>query len=222
MKKFKLRLTNLGLSFKKEIAILIIVNVVLLLAGGAAFFFKRNYFIIGGAVGLMVVFSFVYLTRYSSIEAKLKQQNIDDFINLFTFFRTYINNNYNVYQSLIEISSFAESFSQDKLNILINDIDQDKSVEPFIRFARNYDLLLIEQLMISVYQMIDQGNNSNYLREFEILFSKLCDEHYSNELERKEKKLSSLTIFPLIGSGVLVLLITIGIAQVMGEMINGL
>ena len=221
MKKLKARIVNLGLNFKKEIALLIIVNIVLLLST-SSYIFLKNIFCIVLPLIFMAAFSYVYLSRYSSMEEKNKQDNIVDFITLFTFFKTYIKNNYNVYQSLIEISSFASEFSLDKLNILISDMDKDKSVEPFVRFAKNYDLLLIEQLMISVYQMIDQGNNSSYMNQFEILFNKLSEEQYEKEVSRKEKKLSTLTIFPLIGSGLLIVLITIGVVQVIGEMMNGL
>lgn len=220
--KLRQRIENVGLNYKKEIFIYILVVVFLLVGGGAAFFFLRNLFTIIVPLALALVFTFVYFSRYSSLEEKQTMENINDFICLFTYFKTYVKNDYNIYSALKEISAFANPFSLEKLTVLINEIDEDKSVEPFIRFARNYKLLLIEQLMISVYQMIDQGNDSSYMTQFDILFNKLSEEQYQKENERKEKKLSTLTTFPLIGSGLLIVLISIGVMQIIGDMINGL
>ncbi len=220
--RLKERIIKLGLNFKKEIAIYILVVVVLLLSSVPIFIFLNNILFALAPIVLAGIFSLVYFMRYSSLEDKMKVDNLNDFICLFTYFKTYIKNNYNVYSSLKELIPFANSFSQEKLNILINEIDSDKSVEPFVRFARNYDLLLIEQLMISVYQMIDQGNDSSYMRQFDILFTKLSEEQYEKEVERKQKRLSRLTMFPLIGSGLLIIQISVGVVQIIGDLLNGL
>lgn len=220
--KFKKRLINLGLNIKKEIFLYVLVIVLTIVASGVLFFFFRNIWLIVAPIGLGIVFTYIYFSRYSSMEEKQKIDNINDFVCLFTYFKTYLKNDYNVYSALKEISAFANPFSLEKFNILISEIDNDKSVEPFIRFAKNYDLLIIEQLMISIYQMIDQGNDSSYMRQFEILFTKLSEEQYQKEVERKNKRLSMLTSFPLIGSGLLIVLISIGVMQIIGDMLNGL
>ena len=220
--RFKQRLENIGLSYKREILIYVLVVVVLSIGGVGMYFVFHNLILSISPLAIIVLFTFAYFSRYSSMEEKQKIENINDFICLFTYFKTYLQNDYNIYSALKEISAFANPFSLEKITVLINDIDEDKSVEPFVRFARNYNLLIIEQLMISVYQMIDQGNDSSYMRQFEILFNKLSDEQYQKDNERKEKRLSMLTTFPLIGSGLLIVLISIGIIQVIGEMINGL
>ena len=222
MKKLKNRIINLGLSFKKEITILILANLALIAAAVILFTIMHNILLSLSFLFAAAAFTYFFLSRYSSMEEKNQQDNIKDFVTLFTFFKTYIQNDYNVYQALIEISHFADPFSLERLNNLISDMDKDKSVEPFIRFAKEYKLLLIEQLMISIYQMIEQGNNSSYMREFDILFTKLSEEQYRKEVEAKNKKLSRLTIFPLAGSGFLIILITIGVVQIIGDMLNGL
>ncbi len=220
--KFKKRLENIGLNYKKEIAIYVVVILLLITSSGLGYFFLRSLYILVASLGFALIFTFIYFSRYSSMEEKQKLDNINDFINVFTFFKTYIKNDYNIYSSLKEISTFSNQFTLEKLNILINEIDNDKTVEPFIRFARNYDLLIIEQLMISVFQMVDQGNNSSYINQFDILFSKLKDEQYQKDNGRKEKRLSSLTVFPMIGSGYLIIVISVGVVQMIGEMLSGL
>ena len=70
--------------------------------------------------------------------------------------------------------------------------------------------------------MVDEGTNLAYLQQFELLFAKLREESLKDELDHKYKSLSSATIFPLIGSALLIVMITFGIIEVIGESLNGL
>ena len=57
--------------------------------------------------------------------------------------------------------------------------------------------------------MIDEGNESAHFLQFEVVFSKLIDDEYRNELMKKTNSLGSMTSFPLIGSGLLIVMITL-------------
>ena len=70
--------------------------------------------------------------------------------------------------------------------------------------------------------MIDEGNDSPYLIQFESIFSNLRDELYQSIIQKKDKSLANMTMLPLVGSGLLIVMITFGVIQVMGEMISGL
>lgn len=222
MKKIKNRIINLGLSFRKEVTVLIIINVFIICVGVLAIILTKQLFaLIFIGVALLVI-NYVYLSRYQNLENARKEDNLRDLMNIVTFFKVYLQNGLNVYASLKEVSEFANPYLHEKFLFLLHQIDEDKSVQPFINFARNFDELIIEQLFISIYQMIDEGNNSSYLRQFEMIFNKLSNEIYDNEFLKKEKKLSSSTMFPLIGSGLLIVMITIGVVTVIGEMLYGL
>ena len=222
MKKFKERIDRLGLSYKKEVTICLLINLVLFGGLAALFLFthKIPYLIYGAA--FILVFNYVYLTRYKAMERELNQSNVIDFVSIFTYFKIYLNNGYNVYKSLELISKFANQDVKERFDVLQGEIDEDKSLQPFITFAKTFDNLLIEQLMISVYQMVDEGNNSSYLRQFEVLFTKLSDDLYTKEFQKQDKKLGSMTAYPLIGSATLILMITVGVINLIGDMIGGI
>lgn len=222
MSSLKEKIIRAGYSVKKEISVTVIIDIVLVLITVVAFYFLKNYIIIGVGAGVIVFFTYIYLSRFDSIIKEQDADNIKNFVGVFTFFKIYLKNGYNVYSALKEIMVFSNPFVAEKISTLLFDIDGDKSVKPFIKFARNFNLLLIEQLLISVYQMIDAGSNESYLQQFEMLFAKLSDENYQNDFNQKEKKLSSMTFFPLIGSGLLIVMITLGVLAVIGEMVNGL
>lgn len=188
----------------------------------AASLITKNYGILIGLLAFIIVFTYFYFSRYSSIEKRQKQDNLLEFVNLFTFFRMYIRNGFGVYTSLQEVSKFANPSLQELMKKLIEEIDKDKTISPFMNFAHNFDELVVEEIMISIYQMIDDGTNSNYLMQFELIFDKFSEILHKGQLDSKDKKLSTLTSSALFGSAYLIVMITMGVINLLGVMISGI
>lgn len=222
MKKIISQIKRLSLSVKKEFIIFGIINF-LLIAGSICLgiFGKKGVFFAFGP-GFAVVFSILYLSRYGTLINKINSDNLIEFSELFGFFRIYIKNGYNVYNAIKEISYFANEKLKELLTKLLAEIDSDKSVQPFINFSSNFDEIIVEELMISVYQMIDEGEQSNYLSQFELIFDKFSEALTQKELKKKDSKLGTLSSAPLIGSSFLIIVITIGIIGLIGDIINGI
>lgn len=222
MKKLIARMKRLGLSPKKEFIIFGVVNLVLIsLAIVGKMFLNNNVFLLIGP-GIAVIFSILFLTRYETAINNINSNNLLEFSDLFSFFRIYIKNGYNVYNALKEISNFANDNLKELLEQLLNEIDCDKSVQPFINFAKNFDEIIIEELMISIYQMIDEGEQSNYLVQFEFIFDKFSENLIAKELKKKDSRLATLSSSALVGSCFLVVVIAIGIVGVVGDLTNGI
>ena len=222
MNKLKAKIELAGLSFKKEIIIFIILNISSISISLFAILYFKNPIFLAFALFLLIILDYYYLSRYSSILKINNGEITTEFVSLLPFFRTYLKNHYSIYQALKELVSFSSDRLADRLNKLIGDIDEDKSITPFINFANQFDSSNIEQLMISIYQMIDEGNDSPYLLQFESIFSKLSDNLYLSIIEKRNKELGNLSIFPLIGSSLLIVMISFGVMEVIGGMINGL
>lgn len=221
LKRLKFRIESIGLTFKSQVTLFVILNVTLIGAGVGGFLYIRNVVVIAFFLILIVGADYVFLTRYKNIEKANEEALFREWIALVSLFKVYLRNNYNIYSSLKEIANFASPKLLDRLEKLIDRINEDKSVIPFIDFAKEFNSLQIEQLMISIYQMIDEGNDSLRLQQFEIHLNKLRDEMYQDEIELKEKSLNSMNVFPLIGSGLIIVMITFGVISVIGDMVNG-
>ena len=219
--KFKETVIRLRLPLKREIMFLVIGNL-LCLSLSVIPILMNNYYLFGFVGLFLFVFNFVFFFRYKTIEEKQNTENLNDFVELFNFFRIYIHNGFSVYCALQEIKNFANPILNERIDTLIKEIDNDKTVKPFIHFAESFKELVIEEMMISIYQMVDDGNNSKYLSQFELIFDKFSTLTHQKELERKEKRLTSTSYGPLIGSGVLIIMITVGILTIIGEMVNGI
>lgn len=223
MNKLRNLIESVGLSFKNQILLFALINIVLL-GGTAAIFllYKANPIII--AIGLFItsLIDYLFLSRYKGVRKSKERDILVEFISILSFFKTYINNGYSVYQSLNELTNYVGGELLERVETLISNMDNDKTITPFIEFSGLFSSLQVEQLMISIYQMIDEGNSSAYFNQFEMLFSNMRHDMLKNEIDSKEKALSNMTVFPLIGSALLIVMITFGILAVIGETINGI
>ena len=222
MKKIISKINQLGLSTRKEFSILGAVLLLCLLGIIMSFILLKKLIISVFFLGFAVVFSILYLNRYDAKISEIRRQNINEFVNLFSYFKVYIHNGYNVYSALKEIASFANLQLASLLYKLISDIDENKTVQPFIDFASNFDDVIVEEMMISIFQMVDDGEQSEYLKQFDLLFDKFSELIYKKQLESKNKKLGSICSTSLIASCYLIIVLTIGIINILGELINGI
>lgn len=218
MKKIKLK----KLSAKASLVILIIANVSIL---GAAITFLVLYqlytFI---PLPILIVGLIDYL--YYSKQKKTKKQKVilseKEFVTLFTYFKVYIANGFTVYSAIKEITAFASPSLKNELENFLAKVDQDKSIQPYIDFAHIFKPIIYEQFMISVYQMVEEGTSGLYLQQFDRIFFKLSEVVYQEEEAKRARKIATLGASPLIGAGLIIVLITIGVVAIIGEMISGI
>ncbi len=213
-------MVKLKLSPKTEYLKLAGIDIALITIGAVISFLIKSWLYLGLGLALAAIFSVYYLTRYGAQIDAINKENIEEFVNLFSYFKIYIHNGYNVYTSLKEIATFASPNLKELLNTLLDDVDNDKSVQPFIKFARNFNEIIIEEMMISIYQMIDDGEQSNYLAQFESVFDKFAELQAEKSLRAKDSSLGMLSSAPLVGACILIVMITIGIVGVLGDLMN--
>ena len=222
MNKLKERLIRLNISFRKELIRYIIIAVILLVIFTVVSILTKNYFLFIVMALVLLGFTYLYVSRYKAMEDKRKQNDLLEFVNLFAFFRIYLKNGLNVYAALKEMINFANQNLRELFQKLIDEIDENKSVEPFIKFAKYFNNLLVEEMMVSVYQIIDDGSDSNHLVQFELIYDKFSETLQKDRLNAKDKSLANLTVSALVGSAYLITVITIGIISILGDMMNGL
>lgn len=222
MNKLKERLIRLNISFRKELIRYIIIAAILLVIFTVVSILTKNYFLFIVMALVLLGFTYLYVSRYKAMEDKRKQNDLLEFVNLFAFFRIYLKNGLNVYAALKEMINFANQNLKELFQKLIDEIDENKSVEPFIKFAKYFNNLLVEEMMVSVYQIIDDGSDSNHLVQFELIYDKFSETLQKDRLNAKDKSLANLTVSALVGSAYLITVITIGIISILGDMMNGL
>ena len=222
MKKIKEKIESLKLSFKKEILTILIIDIFLLVMGIISYLFLKQIIFFAFTFFAFVLFSYFYLSRYDDLLKKREIEAQDEFVSLLPFLKTFLQNGFSIYHAFGELKNFASEYLSLRLTRLINNIDIDKSIKPYLDFAHEFKSLQIEQLLVCLYQMVDEGINSPYFNQFETILSSLSNEMHQKNLYTKETSLSNCCASALIGAAILIVLITLGVVSVIGEMINGL
>lgn len=219
-RSFKDRLSALGLSYTKEMLIIsliviLIISIVLVIV----FILKEIYVaLIAGAFGIVALY--FYISRYKTMEKNKEKENVDELISLLSYFEMFISNGNNVYTSFKMLLPYCGQYLQDAISSMLNQIDTDKSVGPYITFASKFNNRVIDSLMLSIYQMVDNGENTIELTEFDLLFNNIKNKNQEELIDSKKKSLDSLNSFPLIGAGAITIILSISIISIIGDYIN--
>lgn len=222
MNKLKNTMMELGYSPRKEIIRYIFILTVLIFVGIGIFFLTKNIVLPLFLFPVIFLFSILYFTRFGKMKDKKDAMNIEEFSILFGYFRIYIKNGFSVYSALKEIRMFADDSLRKMLDTLLREIDNDKTVQPFINFSKNFKEIIVKEMMISIYQMVDDGEQSDYLMQFELIFDKFSELIAEKNLKTKDSKLGTITSSPLVGSCFMIIVLAIGIIGIIGELVNGI
>lgn len=222
MNKIKKDIEFIGLSYQKEMIKLVVINVLLILLDIVTYLFlDQLYITIGIGVGLILI-NYLYLSSYSSKKDKLIEEREDEFIQMITYFQIFISNNMNVYHAFESLIHYSSPWMANEIEYMLNEIDNDKSVKPFVNFAHKFKSTIIENIMLSIYQMVEEGESLKRLSQFTLLFDDFSKTHKKEKLDLKVKSLETINMFPLIGSGFIAVILTFGVMSIIGELINGI
>lgn len=221
MPNLKQDIQYLGLDYKKEITKLILYNVILLVLVLSSFFFIKQVFINVFIVLGGITFDYVLITSYSSKRKSVLLERKNDLIKLISYFRIFINNNTSVYHAIESLIPYSSEWMANEISNLLKNIDIDKSVIPFVNFASIFKDKNIENVMTSIYQMIEMENNDR-LSRFALIFQEIERNHKKELLSQKSQSLDLINNFPLFGAGLISIILTIGVMNIIGGMINGL
>lgn len=215
----KIELSGKKLSF--EIAKLAIGTLLFVGIGVAiAILYGFGYLLLVPFAGY-ALFLFFLFSSYGACIRQRKEKDQAEFVKLFTYFSIYIDNGFNVYKAIESTIPFASPSLSEKLQALLARIDVDKSVLPFADFAAYFPDPKIKEVMVSIYQMVEEGSRSRYLVQFHRLFGKLSEEKRSDEAKRRLSKLDALSFLPLLGAMMSLLMLALAVGQIIGGILGG-
>lgn len=142
---------------------------------------------------------------------------INEFIENFSYLRIYLSNNETVYQALNSIKENASFEIKSMLNKLINEIDSDKTITPFLNFSKNFDNKVVEEVVISLYEVTNEGGGNIYINQFIKIFEDFKKIKEESNKTKRYKSFNIFTIFSLLASGYLMILLVFSVMNLMGE-----
>lgn len=221
MKKFKEKIEKLNLDLKKEVAILTSLITLSLAISFVIYFLTNNLVLL--SFGLIVSLGIIYFLfkRYDYMLENRRRHLEMEFIEVFSYLRIYLSNKESVYRSLKQASEYTSIEMKREITNFLERIDDDKSILPFIEFGNSFKNKVIEEVMISLYQMIDGGFTENYLNQFISLFDNFKSRYLKEDMLNRYKKMDVFTTLSLLGSGYILLTMLLIIVNIIGGMTNG-
>ena len=213
---------QLGLNHRKQLRMIVMVHLVLLIIAISIAAFGSLQAGLGSFVLSIISLNLYLSNRYAGQIETAKQARVEAFIEAFTIIKIFLGNNFNVYCSLEEAIKYVKPQIREDLLRLLEDIDHDKSINPYIRFARKFHPLVIEQLMIGLYQYDTEGSGLGQLESFDYLFDQFRLQKSSEGRRRYEERLDGLNLYPLVGAGIITMNLLFGVIVIILRAISEL
>ena len=220
MKRLNELLDFIGANKKIELIKALVLNVGILAIVAIATIFLKQIMIAFVGIIFILMANYILFNTYLSKKKEILTERESEFISIIGYFQFFISNGFNVYQSFQSLIPYSSIWMEEQIQSLITQIDNDKSVKPFINFANKFTNKIANNVMLSIYQMVDEGENNIHLLHFQSLFEELKRNQQKDLIDGKDRSMSSLSSLPLIGAGAITVLLTFGIIFLMGEMIN--
>lgn len=220
LKRFDDLLLFISLNKTKEIIKIVTVNVLIIAAVTTLTIFLKQIMIAFAGIIMVVIANYLIFNSYFDKKKAILDEREHEFIAIISYFQFFITNSYNVYQAFQSLIAYSSPWMEEQIQSLILEIDNDKSVKPFVNFANKFSNKVAANVMMSIYQMVDEGENGLHMYQFNNLFQQLSKSQQMELIDSKERSMGSITSLPLIGAGAITVLLTFGIISVMGEMIS--
>jgi Ca2+/Na+ antiporter len=203
---------------KKNLVNLIIL-IVTIIASFLIYFFTGYYL----AFLLLLIPLILYLMpllrrKHSKKQVKLKNS---EFVEALSYFRIFYENNENVYNSLVKTSEYTNGEMSAAIKELCDDMLEDTTITPFVTFMNKFENRDVHQVVLTIYQLINYGGDSERLNQFNELYNELKKVEIKASLDKKQSYYSLLNQTPLIATGLLMFTLLIGVFSVIGGYIYG-
>lgn len=216
LKIYKRMCDKLKISYKKNLILNIVVSIVLLIL--AVFLSIYNSIIIGFLI-LLLLFVYLFL-HYLDLKTKEKQMINSKEIAFNGFYRyviTLLKNNQVLYGALQSSLEYVDEVLYDDVNDLIIEIEDDTSLNPFLKFSENFNDETIKQMIILLYKTQDVGILDDVLNSINLCMVNLQDTSIKNYISKEEKIIEKYYIYPIILSAAVILVVTMFVFTMIGD-----
>ncbi len=220
MRKFDELLTFIGANKRLEILKLLLVNIVTITGFALIVVLLKQWMMTFVGVMALAILNYLFFNSYISKKKEILKDRENELITIIGYFQFFISNSYNVYQAFKSLVPYSSPWMEEQILSLTNEIDNDKSIKPFMNFANKFTNKVAGNVMLSIYQMVDEGENNIHMLQFESLFQQLSRDLNEQRIDEKDRSMGSISSLPLIGAGAVTVLLTFGIISLMGEMIS--
>jgi hypothetical protein len=159
--------------------------------------------------------------EFDQRKKRIKKQYEDQFLFVFRYFQILLQQSLTAYQALKELLPYVEDPFHHQLALFLIQVDQDKSIQPYRQLAKTFDSMMVEQILLSMYQLDLQGGEGMNLFHFHFLFDQVEQHAYEASLKTFQDQLRQSSGFVMVGTGLLTFLFLIGVIDIMVGLLYG-
>jgi hypothetical protein len=177
-------------------------------------------------ITILILFIGLFIAKYEywNLKSSFKQKASTSqlaFISFFGYILVFLENNFNLYQAIKTSLTYIDLSIKDHVETLIKEIDDDKTVQPYMNFAIKFGSQIVEQICLMLYQLEQNGYNAALLDKFSPLLERLRAQTTDEYIQNQSTSLDIFGIFPLISTVVITIALVLGIMQSLVVMIGG-
>lgn len=215
MKNYLKYCQTLKINIKKDkvhqITQLIIIEILAIL-----FIISKHFMI-----GLTLIFTggMLFLMHFINIEKNyLKHINSKEiaFYSLYRFLINMLDNQMILYNALKESYEFVDEILKEDVAQLIENIEIDTSIQPYIQFSNNFQNEQIKQMILLLYQAQESNHSIQILENMNQTILQIQDSSLQDMVIQECKKLDKFAIIPLILSATTIVLISLFMFKMIG------
>lgn len=181
----------------------------------------KNYCLLIPSIAFYCCYLYLFFQHPSSVIKKKRIALRMEFVRLFSFFRIFLDNGHSVYGALLETRAYAKDEMLSLFDRLIEEIDTNKTIEPYLHFADAFDSIEIKQALIATYELSLDGGKDRF-EHFSSVFTRVSDEKRDEDFDRFKNRLANLNFLPLVGSAFSMALVVIAVIILMGSSSYGI
>ena len=172
----------------------------------------------GGLILSLELGLWVYLGNQSEKIIRTRQKEM---IDAYRLIKVMLMQSHSPYQALQIVLPFVSSSLGQDIHDLLMNIDQDKSIHPYLHFASGFHSLMIEQLFFALYQLENQGGNPLQLQQFQYLFDQAEQQYYQSQLHQFHEGMQNANGYVMVATGMIAFSLLIGVMQLIAGMMYG-
>lgn len=216
IEKYKDICYKLKIDYKKDITITCGVGLLFLIGGITSFVLYSHLIGIMAIACGIVYFVMHFLNIRSSVKRLINFKEIA-FNGFYRYVVTLLKNNQVLYAALQSSLQYVDEVLLDDVNELISAIEEDTSLDPFLKFMNNFEDETIKQMVILLYKTQESGIIDEVIESINESMIYLQDTSIKTYIQKEEKRIERYYIFPIILSAIVMILISIYVFSLIGD-----
>jgi hypothetical protein len=178
-------------------------------------------FALGSSLALLGLYALYVSLQYDKKSSAQKTILTQQFLMVFRYFQVLIGQDMNAYQAVKTLLNYIDDPLHHQLHLFLLQIDHDKSILPYQTFSSSFQSIMIEQVLLSMYQLDRQGSKGMTLFHFNFLFDQVENQAFAYEMRQYHERLQGGLQTVMIGTGLLAFSFLVGVVDIIFGMLYG-